>query len=433
MHMPERDTVIVRALATDEEIDTFCYLATETFSAPGGDTAADAQLWRRSVEAQPEFHPRQRRGAFVGDTFVGGYIIHEREMRVGAAHLRTGCIGGVVAHPAHRMRGVGTALMRDAIAFAEQHGHVLLLLDGIPNFYHRWSYTDVYDLTEHVIDRSALSAVAAAGCATRPATPDDAPALLALYERHYGRYTGSFVRTLEQQRLRLARAFDLKNPPTLAVDTAGNALGYLLLPRAGDRARSGEVAADTWPAAAALLQHHARTVEARPDAPNILAWPLPSDSHTYYLLADNLDVPSTTEEVGTRTSVLRGETYVGRRTAWMARPVSLRRVVDALLPAWRARLANTRIVTADAFTLRMGDEMCTLRVVDGAAQFLPAPSPESLEAIFSPGQLVQLVFGYRPAGYLATLPGGRIPQALLPLLDTLFPAGQPWIPWSDGF
>lgn len=213
--MRSGDTIIVRPLATGEEIDTYCYLATETFSTPGGDVATEARHWRCGVEAAPEFAPRQWRGAFIGERFAGGYLIYERELRAGAARLRTVCIGGVVTHPDHRMRGVGAALMRDAIAFAEQYDHTLLLLDGIPNFYHRWGYADVFDLTEHVIDRAAISAIpatAASGCTTRPATLEDAPALLALYERHYAHYTGSFVRTLEHQRLRLARALDSGDP-----------------------------------------------------------------------------------------------------------------------------------------------------------------------------------------------------------------------------
>ncbi|HLJ82406.1 MAG TPA: sterol carrier protein domain-containing protein, partial [Ktedonobacterales bacterium] len=104
-----------------------------------------------------------------------------------------------------------------------------------------------------------------------------------------------------------------------------------------------------------------------------------------------------------------------------------------MLPAWRNRLASARVAAADAFTLRMGDETCALRIVDGATQLLPAPAPGSADALLTPGQLVQLVFGYRPVYYLATQPGAAVPAQLLPLLDTLFPAGQPWIPWSDGF
>src|SRR5579859_5331316 len=204
--MTTSGTLTVRPLATDEEIDTFCYLATETFSPPGGDTATDARLWRRYVEALPEFDPRQLRGVFDGEVFAGGCIIYERELCAGEARLRTACIGGVVTHPEHRLRGVGTALMRDAITFAERHGHALLLLDGIPNFYHRWGYTDIYDLTEHIIERAAVATLPATGCTTRPATLDESPALLALYQRHYSRYTGSFTRTLEQQRVRLERS-----------------------------------------------------------------------------------------------------------------------------------------------------------------------------------------------------------------------------------
>lgn len=427
------EEVIVRPLATDEEIDTFSYLAVEAFSSGDSDFAEIARRWRESLEAMPEFHPRQRRGTFRGDTFVGGYMMYERTMRVGAARLPTGCIGAVVAHPDHRMRGVGTALMRDAIAFAERHGHVQLLLDGIPNFYYRWGYTDVYDLTEQIIDRAALTGDLPADCSTRTATMDDAPALLALYEQHYGPYTGSFTRTIEQQRTRLARWLDSGNPPTLAVDAQDNALGYLLLPRAGDRAHAGEVAASSWPAAAALLRYHARLLDILPDAPASLTWPLPPDSLTYYLLADHLSVPGLAADDPNRKWAVRGETYAHRHAAWMARPVSLRRIAEALLPVWQERLATARFDGVGPFTIRMDDEVCAFTVADGAIRLLGVPGPDDPAVVLSPQHLIQIVYGYRPARYLATRPGVRVPEALVPLLDTLFPAGQPWIPWSDGF
>lgn len=425
--------IIVRPLATDEEIDAFCYLAIEAFSGADGDFAEMARRWRRSLEAMPEFHPRQRRGAFRGDTFVGGYMMYERTMRVGAARLPTGCIGAVVTHPNHRMRGVGTFLMRDAIAFAERHGHVQLLLDGIPGFYYRWGYADVYDLTEQIIDRAALTSDLPADCSTRPATMADAPALLALYERYYGPYTGSFTRTIEQQHTRLARWLDQGNPPVLAVDARDHALGYLLLPRTGDRAHAGEVAASTWPAAAALLRYHSRLVDTTPDAPTSLSWPLPPDSLTYFLLADHLSVPGVPPDDPNRKWAVRGETYAHRHAAWMARPVSLRRIAEALLPAWQTRLATSRVDAAGPFTIRMGDEACAFEVAGSVVRLLDSPELEESAVVLSPQQLIQLVYGYRPARYLAAQSGARVPEALVPLLDALFPAGQPWIPWSDGF
>ena len=63
-------------------------------------------------------------------------------MHVGTARLLTGCIGAVVTYPDHRHLGVATALMHDALAYAQSHHYALLLLDGIPKFYYRYGYDD---------------------------------------------------------------------------------------------------------------------------------------------------------------------------------------------------------------------------------------------------------------------------------------------------
>ena len=49
--------------------------------------------------------------------------------------------------------------MHDAIEYAQAHKYSLLLLDGIPNFYHRYGYCDVYDLSTQEINRRAILAL----------------------------------------------------------------------------------------------------------------------------------------------------------------------------------------------------------------------------------------------------------------------------------
>ena len=70
-----------------------------------------------------------------------------------------GCIGGVYTRAEFRNQGVATALMHDAIEYAQAHKYSLLLLDGIPNFYHRYGYCDVYDLSTQEINRRAILAL----------------------------------------------------------------------------------------------------------------------------------------------------------------------------------------------------------------------------------------------------------------------------------
>lgn len=95
---------------------------------------------------------------------LGGYRIYERVLRVGSARLVTGCIGGVYTRPEVRNQGVATALMHDAIAYVQAHEYPLLLLNGIPKFYHRYGFCDVYDLSTQELDRQTVLALPESSC-----------------------------------------------------------------------------------------------------------------------------------------------------------------------------------------------------------------------------------------------------------------------------
>jgi predicted N-acetyltransferase YhbS len=92
----------------------------------------------------PGYREEQIRSAYRNGEQLGGYRISERLLLVGAAQLATGCIGGVYTRAEARNQGVATALMHDAIAYAQMHEYALLLLNGIPKFYHRYGFCDVY-------------------------------------------------------------------------------------------------------------------------------------------------------------------------------------------------------------------------------------------------------------------------------------------------
>jgi predicted acetyltransferase len=151
-------------------------------------------------------------------------MLEERAMQVGTARLLTGCIGAVVTYPDHRHQGVATALMHDALDYAQSHHYALLLLDGIPKFYYRYSYDDVFDVTVQDIDRAALLAQPPSELRLCPVTPEDAEYILALYNRHFGPLTGSFTRTVEWQQHRLQYR-STANPLAASLGSCGDPMG----------------------------------------------------------------------------------------------------------------------------------------------------------------------------------------------------------------
>lgn len=434
MSTPRTGDIVVRPLQTAAEIDAYSRLAVEAFWRTP-DTEAAVRLRLQRQQSMPEFDPIQQRGAFRDGILLAGYEIYERHMHVGESHVLTGCIGGVVADPRHRMQGVATTMLRDAIAFGAVRGHGLLLLDGIPNFYHRFGFTDIFDRTDHAIRIDAIPQDPPTGYTVQPLTARDASILLDLYERHYRAYTGSFTRTLAQQEWRLLGTED--NPRLIALAPNGNAAGYLIPSWRAGQPLAAEVAADTWPAALALLQHHARLVAASPEPSDHIWWPLPPDATTAYLLADHLDLPGIPTDIDpVRAWASRGETYALRPAGWMARLVSLRHLLQAITPELDRRWRRARTPWVGPFTLTVGDETCALDMRDEGVSLLDsvpenAPTVTILQPLFT-----QLLFGYRPITYIAgrmAEGGHHIPAALLQPLGVLFPPGPPWIPGSDAF
>ncbi len=422
------ETITVRAMDAPDEYDAFFRLAAQTFARglPLDSAAAD---WRRWVVESPTYRPGMVRGAFEGAALVGGYLVDERVLRIGAAHVRSGWIGGVVTHPDHRRRGIGSALMRDALAHARARGQAVLLLNGARHFYDPFGYIDVFDATVHHIERAAILAQPPSPYDVRPATPADAPALLALYARHYGPYTGSLERALGEQEHFLRFAASVRQGvyrtaeglpyglPLVAAGPDGEARGYLTFPWGPLSAFGCEAAADDWPATLALLQHHARECERLEPLPDALEWPLPPDSITRQVLADHLPL----------RSLSRPLPHAG----WMASPVDLPILVDALRLVWQERQRRGMLSRSDVLDLTIDGAAWTIDLELSGEGHAGERRETTCVLELSAHQFVQLLFGYRSGGWLAAQPGWQGSSEDAALLDVLFLSVRPWIAPTD--
>ncbi len=400
---------VIRSLTTAAEIEAFYWLNAQVFR-PNHDTALMATRRRRFITEAPDFHPEQLRGAFLGTTYLGGYRIPAFTVQMGPARLRIGGIGAVAA-----------ALMRDAITYATQRRHALLLLDGIANFYAQFGYVNVLDSLTHAMASQEVHAHAPSPCTVRPATLDDAPALLALHQRHYGSYFGFFDRTQEWQEHFLRHRFIFaEEPPVMVLTPDDEPCGYLLPFQGRTPAYHVlEVAADDWPATLALLQYHARLVEQMPDPPKELLWPLPPNSSTLYLLADNVAV--------------RSETHRVLNVGWMARPAHVPTLLHALIPLWQERMQRHTLAWSGILALEVDNTTCYLEVRSGTLRMRESLSATVETVRLTSHVFLQLLFGYRPLMWADNQPAQWIPAPLLPLLAILFPQVPAWIAGSDSY
>lgn len=409
--------IVVRALDAEREADALFRTSTEAFSSHPH-SEAEVAAWRSYVAGLPGTYPGMLRGAFRDGVYLGGCVIYERELRIGLARVRTGCVGDVATRPEHRRQGAARALMRDALEHGRARGQGLLLLDGISGLYQRFGFADVLDITRYLISRAAVLDLPESDYAVRAATPDDAPALLELYERHYGGYVGGFTRSLELQRY-FVQTREARNPVWLALDGQGRPRGYLLMPWGPQRQYAAEAGCDSWAATVALLRLHARLLEEEAaDPPEELIWPLPPGSRTAYQLADTLYVT--------------GRTAHHPNEGWLARPADTAALVSALLPELRARWLRAGMAWRGTLRLEAGGEPFALALAPGELSLAAGGQPGA-EATLSLEALTQLVFGFRPAWWLLEQPGQQATPDAAALLAALFPPQTAWLAGSDAF
>lgn len=420
----------VRPMTERDERRIYRRLAHITFNHPANIEAATERRMD-FAEQQAAFRPELTRGAFLGNTFLGGYNIAERKLCISpscSSRLLTTCIGAVVTLPEYRQQGVAVAMLHDAIAFAQTHKHALLLLHGIPDFYHRFGFVDVLEDIEHTVSRQLIEAQPVSPYTVREATLDDAPVLLDMYQRHYGSYTGSFERdeTYQKHHLRYRSSVT----PVLALDTHNTPQGYMLLFRRENDYDAYEVAANDWSATLALLQHHLNINIQLNNDYNETSWPLPLDSHTFYVLADNIHTV----------------THISHKpnAGWMARVGNVSTLIEAMIPAWKTHWLHRPHALEWSGTLGISIDDTGYSGISHFLLGLDATGVYLLDQMTSTTHaahtvrvsqqiFMQLLFGHRPVSWAARQIGQHIPENIQPVLDALFSTGNGFIPGSDAF
>jgi len=401
----------IRHVHSKEDWEQIADLVAQAFAGEGG----YHQVYEHTLKGlprDPTHRPENIRVVEADGRIVSLVVIVDRMIRVGSAILRMGGLGGVTTHGAYRGRGYMRALIQDCLAYMERQGYDISLLDGIPDFYHRFGYVPVmpyYTLSIPTAKAEKLGRP----LRVRRFRKSDLTAVMALYHADNVYRTGTVVRTRaywqwQRKRLRHCR---------VAVDEQGMVRGYVWLAE-NRRFRVSEAAGDDPHAVESLLRSLARQAKACYSAEIPLVLP-PDHPFTRRSLA-----------------LCGGEVTVkvNRNGGWMGRFINLKGAFEKLAGELEKRLRVSAFKDWQGI-LRLATDLGTieLHIASGEVGVREETEGGALACTLPQTALIQLLFGYRDIAEVAADPGVAIPPEALSLLRALFPRGYPFIARPDWF
>jgi putative acetyltransferase len=108
---------------------------------------AEANLVDR-IRASPEYVPEMALVAVIDDEVVGHVMISGAAIRNADGERQISMLSPLAVAPGRQRQGIGSALVRAAIAIAEARGEPLVVLEGNPAFYGRFGFehSEIYGI-----------------------------------------------------------------------------------------------------------------------------------------------------------------------------------------------------------------------------------------------------------------------------------------------
>jgi predicted acetyltransferase len=417
----------VRRAQTAEDLDAIMDLCSKVFST----YYQGMEHWKDLLRLDPGYSPEQSFFVMEQGHVVSNVRVTKRRVRVGEAAAILGGIADVVTEPAFRKKHYATACLQEAIRFMEDNGyHLSMLGTGIFDFYRRLGWEIALPRCSVHLNSKAACELPVEGYKVEVFRPEMLPQVMRLYEEENAARTCTVVRSRAYWRAQIQ--FSMKPPADgpmafvkehpegflVAFDSAGKAAGYARTKRPGHALSVHEAAATDFGAARALLGFIGRTAK---DCGEIA-----------------LDSPPDSRLARTALRELGAEQRVAR-SGDMMRIIRLLDLLKAMAPAFQRRLAASRFCESSGRLTVETDivgraslswEKCKTEASEskrGGGKALDLRIPQSV--------LVQMVSGYKSgAAALEELGLARkLKQDQVEIVDTLFPAGFPFIHILDKF
>lgn len=347
-------------------------------------------------------------------------IVIDYAMRIGATVVRMAGIGGVYTERVHRKKGYMRRLYEDTVQYMIAEGYDISMLFGIENFYTKFGYAPGlagFECKVKTRDAEMAGQNAAGTHITRPTGEEDMPAVLDLYNANNATRVCSVVRTIEDfSEFHKGTWYGTPPDTQLWEDANGKLLAYAVWDHYDKAVKVAEVEARDDALFPTLLSFFgAQAVEKRCE--DVQLFIPPDHPFAEYV-----------QRFGAEWAV----TYP-RYGSGMLRLLNQQPFFEKLAPELERRLALSRSAGYTGALTFQTDLGTLALVVNRGSIAVAGKASDGLRVELSQDKLTQLVIGYRSARDVLNDPQVKAHGDVLPLLNVLFPKGQPYVWVADHF
>jgi predicted acetyltransferase len=339
-------------------------------------------------------------------------------MQIGSVSVKMGGIAGVWTHPDHRKKGYASQAMWDGIALMEKEGCDMSILFGIADFYHRYGFAVAFAEQSMTLSTQALQKLSGP-YRGRTAKPTDLLAIRRLYRRYNAGRSGMDVRPTDWMPRwympRLGEGTTRRAGQVVVVcDGQDRVRGYAVYDAQAERMVVAEVCGTDHKALMSIGGVLARrALRAKVEH---IRFCLPVDDPFVHLC-----VPLGCE-------VRAGYPF---NSGAMGRIVRLNSLIKKMIPVFEERVKKSQLTWRGVLGIETDIGRVGLRIGPSGV----AISSPSAHTRIKVNQMVltQMVMGYRGVFDVVHDRGVDIPKQILPVVDVLFPRGNPYMWWTDRF
>lgn len=360
--------------------------------------------------------PEHTRIVVADGRVVSAAVMAPRVLRFGPARVPAMTIGPVGTDDRCRKRGYAAMAMDDATRYMVEHGYPTAYLQGIGDFYHRFGYYPFMAPMELRIERKRAEKEGRPG-RLRAMTRKDLPRVRKVYAAAAGDRLCSSDRDAETWEWLLAHGgSELFPSPKVILDGRKRIRGYVTT-RKGRHFMIRELAVEpdeqAYRVALTALAREARRTE-----DGQVRMHLPWDDG-FCVFARQL-------------TGAQFKAWSNATGGMLLKVVDFPVLMRALAPLFTARLEKSRArLSGTAFNLKSEIGEVGVRVGRSAVRIGDAGEGECV--VVPQRWLSGLLTGYYTPAEIAPRDKARLPEALLPALDTLFPRQWPHVYGGDNY